>query len=66
MDNNLFIVIPWPDIQVYMDFKGFRSNSILINDGPLYDEYGDSTYLVRKSWIDRITDYFESLQREEV
>ncbi len=64
MDNDLFVVVTWPDIQIYMDFKEFRDNSILINDGALYDEYGDSAYLVRQSWIDRVTLYFETRQTQ--
>lgn len=46
-----FIVVTWPDVQVLFEYDGFYDNSILINDGKLYEEYGDSAYMVRKSWI---------------
>jgi len=49
-----FIVITWPDVQDWFELDGFRENSLLINDGPLYEEYGDSAYMVRKSWIENI------------
>lgn len=49
--EDLFTVITWPEVQDLMDEKGFDDNSILINDGKLYEEYGDSAYMVRKSWL---------------
>ncbi|KAF5080396.1 hypothetical protein DSECCO2_120380 [anaerobic digester metagenome] len=51
LDNDIFTVITWPSIQCYMEQEGFDDNATLINDGTLYDEYGDSAYLVRLSWI---------------
>ena len=45
-----FIVITWPEIQDFMERPGFEENSLLINDGILYEEYGDSAYMVRKEW----------------
>ena len=51
-----FIVIAWPDIQDLMDKTGFDNNSLLINDGKLYEEYGDSAYMVRESWLDASND----------
>ena len=47
-----FVVITWPDVQILFEFKSFRENSLLINDGPLYDKYGDSAYMVNKEWFD--------------
>jgi len=49
-----FIVITWPEIQDLFEQKGFAENSILINDEVLYQEYGDSAYMVRKNWIDKL------------
>lgn len=46
-----FIIITWPESQMLFDIDGFQENSLLINDGPLYDEFGDSAYMVRQSWI---------------
>lgn len=47
-----FIVIAWPEVQNYFELEGFAENSLLICDGSLYEEYGDSAYMVRKSWIE--------------
>ena len=49
-----FIVIAWPEVQNYFELEGFAENSLLICDGSLYEEYGDSAYMVRKSWIENI------------
>ena len=49
-----FIVITWPEVQDYFELEGFAENSLLICDGSLYEEYGDSAYMVRKSWIENI------------
>lgn len=46
-----FIVVTWPDVQDLFEKDGFDENSLLINDGALYDEFGDSAYMVRKSWL---------------
>jgi hypothetical protein len=51
-----FIVITWPDVQILFDIDGFEDNSLLINDGPLYDEYGDSAYMVRVLWYKQVTE----------
>ena len=57
-----FIIITWPESQMLFDIDGFQENSLLINDGPLYDEFGDSTYMVRKSWIENGSSKLYSLQ----
>lgn len=51
MGEDKFIAIPWPEVQDYMGLEGFHDNSVLINDGKLYEEYGDSAYMVRESWL---------------
>ena len=50
-----FIVIPWPEVQELMNKEGFRENSCLVNDFPLYEEFGDQAYFVRKQWINSIS-----------
>lgn len=50
-----FIVIPWPEVQELMNKEGFRENSCLVNDSPLYEEFGDQAYFVRKQWINSIS-----------
>ena len=47
-----FIVVTWPEVQNLMGIEGFNDNSLLINDGILYEEYGDSAYMVRKHWFE--------------
>lgn len=47
----MFEVICWPEVQELFDIPGFRDNSLLINDGPLYDKYGDSAYMVDCDWL---------------
>lgn len=48
---NTFVVVTWPKVQDLMDKDGFESNSVLINDDPLLEEYGPSAYMVRSSWL---------------
>ena len=50
-NEHVFVVITWPDIQDLMDEEGFEENSILINDGSLYEKYGDSAYMVNLNWL---------------
>jgi len=60
--KDVFQVVQWPEVQELFEYMGFKENSILINDGPLYSEYGDSAYLIRKSWLDAVSrapDYWD-------
>lgn len=52
-NEHVFVVICWPDVQELMDEEGFEENSTLINDGPLYDKYGDSAYMVNLAWLEK-------------
>ena len=47
-----FKVVQWPETQEMMEREGFAENSLLINDGLLYNEYGDAAYMVREEWLD--------------
>ena len=49
--EDLFTVVTWPESQELLEIEGFEENSILINDGPLYDQYGDATYLVAVDFL---------------
>ena len=51
MNEDLFTVITWPDVQDYMSLKGWEENSCLVNSDALYEEYGDSAYFVRTTWL---------------
>jgi hypothetical protein len=54
--HNKFIVVQWPESQALMDVPGFKENSLLINDGPLYDKYEDAAYMVNEEWLDSYYD----------
>lgn len=49
--NDTFIVVTWPDVQGLFELEGWQENSLLINDMPLYSQYGSSSYMVRESWL---------------
>ena len=49
-----FIIITWPDTQILMEKKGFRTHSCLINSEPFLGTYGSSAYFVEQSWLDLI------------
>lgn len=53
-NDDLFEVIRWPEVQDLMEEPGFRENSSLVSDDPLYSEYGDQSYFVRKSWLESL------------
>lgn len=68
MNEDLYEVITWPDIQAYMGLEGFDLNASLANDEWAIDEYGSSAYFVRKSWLDslnldertKVTEYYQT------
>ena len=49
--NDTFIVVTWPEVQELFELEGWRENSLLINDMPIYSQYGSSSYMVRESWL---------------
>lgn len=53
-NDDLFEVIRWPEVQDLMEEPGFSENSSLVSDDPLYTEYGDQSYFVRKSWLESL------------
>ena len=53
MNEDIFEVITFPDVQNLMNSNEFEENSCLINDEPLLSEYGSSSYFVRKSWLEK-------------
>lgn len=50
--KDLFEVYTWPEVKYFIQLSEFLNNSILITDKPLIDEYGNSAFLIRKSWIE--------------
>ena len=53
--RNNYTVITWPDVQLLFEFEGFRDNSVLITEDPLYTRFGDSAYLVDTDWLENLT-----------
>jgi len=53
IDKDVFIVVTWPEVQELFELDGFDENSILINEEGLYNEYGSSAYLIRKTWFEK-------------
>lgn len=49
-----FIIVPWPEIQEFMDKRGFDGHSYLINDDKGMEEYGSSAYFVEEDWYNRM------------
>lgn len=47
---NDYIIVGWPEIQDYMNIKGFRENSALIDMNENIG-IGSSTYLISRDWI---------------
>lgn len=53
MNDDIFEIVTFPDVQALMELEGFEENSSLINDEPLLSEYGSSAYFVRKNWLNK-------------
>ena len=49
--EDLFTVVTWPESQELFEIEGFEENSILINDTPLYEQYGDGAYLISLEFL---------------
>lgn len=64
MNDDIFEVVTWPEIQELMDKEGFQDNSCLINDEPLFSEYGSYAYFVRQTWLKEKDPYFGISDKE--
>lgn len=49
-----FIIVEWPEIQLYMEQEGFNDNCYLINDTSWLDQYGSSSYFVNEKWKSKV------------
>ena len=56
-----FIVIQWPEIQLYMGIPNFREHSYLINDEKGLEDFGSSAYFVDKEWYEKADDFLFNL-----
>ena len=65
MKNDGFVVISWPESQIYMNLDGFKENSYLINDDKGLSDFGSSSYFVKRSWIDQKSDLNSFISQNE-
>lgn len=54
VDEDDFIIIPFPEIQEFMDKEGFDVNASLANDEWTLSKYGSSAYFVNKKWLNSL------------
>lgn len=54
MEDNLYTVISWPEIQDYMDLEGFNENAYLVNCEQGLEDFGPSAYFIRCDWLKSI------------
>lgn len=54
VDDDDFIIVPWPEIQALMLFEGFDINVSLANDEWSLAKYGSSAYFVNKKWLNSL------------
>jgi len=61
MEQELYLLIEWPDVQELMEKEGFDDNAYLKNDG----DVAFPAYFVNKTWYDDICykDYLDSLNK---
>ncbi len=66
MENNEFVVIKWPDVKVLFQWSDFNKNAIQVDNIDLVLEYGNSSYLVRKTWLNEVSpDLFKKVYKNE-
>jgi len=65
MKNDGFVVISWPESQIYMNLDGFKENSYLVNDDKGLGDFGSSSYFVKRSWIDQKSDLNSFISQNE-
>lgn len=54
VDEDDFVIVPWPEIQELMTKEGFDLNASLANDEWVLEEYGSSAYFVNKQWLSKV------------
>ena len=48
------ILVPWPEVQDYMDMEGFEEHSSLANDEFTLNKYGSSAYWIEQEWKEQV------------
>lgn len=64
--KDLYEIITWPDVQELMEEEGFDDNSVLINNEKLFDNYGNSAYLIRREWLCNIVINWATINRKQI
>lgn len=61
MEQELYLLIEWPEVQSLMDKDGFSDNAHLKNDGNV----AFPAYFVDKNWYDSVCyqDYLDSINK---
>lgn len=54
VDEDDFIIIPWPEVQELMPLPGFDINASLATDEWTMSKYGSSAYFVNKQWLNSL------------
>ncbi len=54
MEDNVFVVVDWPEAKILFEQTDFYKNSGMVNTLSLQREFGFNSYFVRKSWLDKI------------
>lgn len=60
--KQVFEVVTWPDSQALMDYRGWDSNSYLINDDKGLEVFGSSAYFVDSAWLNKVTQLADAVQ----
>ena len=45
-----YLLVPWPEVQDYMDEEGFDENSSLADE----EKFGPCSYFVDEDWLEEI------------
>ena len=61
MDRH-YIIMPWPEIQDWMEEPDFKDHSYLMNDDRGVEEYGSSTYFVDVLWMTERQNYYKMIE----
>lgn len=46
-----YVVVTWPESQIFMTRQGFQQNAYLINDEKGLEEFGSSAYFIDSEWL---------------
>ena len=47
----MYLVVTWPEVQLYMERPGWEDHSYLVNDDRGIADFGSSAYFVEVEWF---------------